>query len=128
MVGTPSDTHSRDPSALPNLRTTQKTGAEAPVPCRLTGFLSELPVRSRGSLVDRVLGGFLGVAEGLLALALDFLHGTFALQPVGTGSLADALLGLAHGFVGRAFNLVCRASHGTLLFEVKRRGTSPART
>jgi hypothetical protein len=31
MVGTPSDTHSRDPSALPTLRTTQKTGAEAPV-------------------------------------------------------------------------------------------------
>jgi hypothetical protein len=31
MVGTPSDTHSRDPSALPALRTTQKTGAEAPV-------------------------------------------------------------------------------------------------
>ena len=36
----------------------------------------------------------------------------FALQAVGTGGFADALLGLADGFVGCAFDLVCRATHG----------------
>ena len=41
---------------------------------------SEILVRRRGRLVDGVLGGFLGVADGLLALALDFLHRAFALQ------------------------------------------------
>src|SRR6185295_14954123 len=68
-------------------------------------------------LVRRILDGVLGIAQRLLALALDLLDRAFALQAVGTGRLADALLGLAHGLVGRAFNLVCRASHGTLLLE-----------
>src|SRR5882757_11582942 len=74
---------------------------------------SKLLVRSGGRLVHGVLGCFLGVADGLLALAFDFLDRAFALQPVGTDGFTDALLGLADGFVGGAFNLVCRATHGT---------------
>src|SRR3982074_3667370 len=80
---------------------------------------SKLLVRGGGRLVDGVLGGFLGVADGLLALAFDFLNHAFALQPVGTDGFADALLGLSDGFVGGAFNLVCRATHGTLRATVE---------
>ena len=54
-----------------------------------------------------VLGRFLGVADGLLALAFDFLNHAFALQLVGTDGLADTLLGLADGLIGGAFCLPC---------------------
>src|ERR1700688_2783342 len=73
---------------------------------------SEFLVRRGGGLVDGVLGGFLGVAHGLLALALDFLNGAFALHLVGTDGFADALLGLADGLVGGALDLVCCCTHG----------------
>src|ERR1700719_4944583 len=73
---------------------------------------SEILVRRVGRLVDGVLGGLFGIADGLLALALDFLHRAFALQLVGTDGLADALLGLADGLVGGALDLVCRCTHG----------------
>src|ERR1700722_7588128 len=72
---------------------------------------SELPVGRGGRLVHGVLCGFLGVANRLLALTLDFLNGAFALQAVGAYGFADALLGLAHRFVRVAFNLVCDATH-----------------
>jgi hypothetical protein len=68
--------------------------------------LSEIPVRCSSCFVHGVLGGLFGVADGLLALALDFLHRAFALELVGADGFADALLGLADGFVGGAFNLV----------------------
>ena len=71
---------------------------------------SEVLVRCGGRFVHGVLGCYLGVADGLLALAFDFLDRAFALQPVGTDGFADALLGLADSFVGGAFNLVCRAT------------------
>src|SRR5512141_474613 len=74
-------------------------------------FRSEILVRRGSRVVDGVLGGFLGVADGLLALALDFLNHAFALQAVGTDGFADALLGLADRLIGGAFNLVCRATH-----------------
>ena len=71
---------------------------------------SEVPVRCGSRLVDGVLCRFLGVAQGLLALAFDFLNRALALQLVGTDGFADTLLGLADSFVGGAFNLVCRAT------------------
>src|SRR4051812_34185549 len=89
---------------------------------------SEILVRGVGGLVEGVLGGFLGIAHRLLALALHFLHRAFALQAIVVGGLANALLGLADGFVGGAFDLVCRATHGTLLqlFQL-RKGNAPMR-
>src|ERR1700758_4281066 len=71
----------------------------------------ELLVRLRGGAVHRVLGGLLGIAERLLALALHFLDRTFAFQALGPGGLANLLLGLADGFVGRTFNLVSGRTH-----------------
>ena len=76
---------------------------------------SEILVRRRGRLVHGILGGFLGVADGLLALALHFLDHAFALKTVGTGGFADALLGLADRFVGGALDLVCGAPIEILL-------------
>jgi len=75
-------------------------------------------------LVHGILGGLLGVVDGLLALALDFLNGAFALQFVGTNGFTNALLGLADGFVGGAFDLVCGATHETLLAKSLRRDKS----
>src|SRR6185437_9379815 len=72
---------------------------------------SELLVRGSGCAVDRFLGRFLGIAECLLALALDLLDRAFALQAIGTDGFADALLGLADGFVGRALDLVAGGTH-----------------
>src|ERR1700682_3352802 len=72
---------------------------------------SEVLVRRGGGLVDGILCRFLGVAQSLLALAFDFLNRALALKFVGTDGFADARLGLADGFVGGAFNLVCRATH-----------------
>src|ERR1700737_3171189 len=80
---------------------------------------SEIFVRGGGGLVHGVFGSFLGIADGFLALAFDFLNDAFALQLVGTDGFADAPFGLADGFVGGAFNLVCRAPHGTLLRSVE---------
>src|ERR1700723_4017567 len=69
-------------------------------------ILSEIFIRCGSRFVHGFLGGLFGVADGLLALALDFLHRAFALELVGADGFADALLGLADGFVGGAFNLV----------------------
>ena len=66
---------------------------------------SKILVRRVGCLVDRVLGRILGITHRLLALALHFLDGAFALQAIGAGGFADALLGLADGFVGGALDL-----------------------
>ena len=78
---------------------------------------SKILVRGGGYLVHGVLGGILGVADGLLALAFDFLDHAFTFQPIGTDGLADALLGLADGFVADAFNLVCRCTHENSPFQ-----------
>jgi hypothetical protein len=63
----------------------------------------------------------LGIADGLLALALDFLNHAFAFQPIGAGGFADALFGLADRFIGRALDLVFHRTHGNLLWRVKLR-------
>src|ERR1700724_3258850 len=93
-------------------RPAQGTGLRLQIDQRRSEFL----VCRGGGLVDGVLGGFLGVAHGLLALAFDFLNGAFALHLVGADGFADALLGLAHGLVGRAFDLVCGATHKKFSF------------
>ena len=95
----------------------KKTGRERPVfsLLKLRG-LSELLVRGGGCAVDRFLGGFLGIAQRLLALALHLLDRALALQAVGTNGLANALLGLADGFVGRALDLVAGSTHETFSF------------
>src|SRR5258708_30018642 len=94
------------------LRPYAKDRPEGPVSCiKFDLDRSEILVRSRRGLVDGVLGGFLGVADGLLALAFDFLDYAFALQPVGADGFADALLGLADGFIGCAFDLVRGGTH-----------------
>jgi hypothetical protein len=85
----------------------QRTGLS---PFKIDQRRSEVLVRCGGRLVDGILCRFLGVAQGLLALAFDFLNRALALQLVGTDGFADALLGLADSFVGGAFNLVCRAT------------------
>src|ERR1700760_2241815 len=65
---------------------------------------SEFLVRLGGCAVDRILGGFLGIAQRLLAFALYLLDRAFALQAIGAGGFANALLGLADGFVGSALD------------------------
>jgi hypothetical protein len=85
----------------------QRTGLS---PFKIDQRRSEILVRRGGRLVDGILCRFLGVAQSLLALALDFLNRALALKLVGTDGFADALLGLADGLVGGAFNLVCRAT------------------
>src|ERR1700712_3954379 len=95
----------------------KKTGPEGPVFSFTPSARSEILVGRGGRLVDGFLGGFLGVAHGLLALAFDFLDHAFALQALRTSGFADTLLGLADRFVGDAFNLVYRATHGTLLSD-----------
>src|SRR6187399_1936178 len=72
---------------------------------------SEILVRRRGCLVHGVLGGFLGIAHGLLALALHFLDHAFALKTVRASGFADALFRLAEGLVGCTLDLVCGRTH-----------------
>jgi hypothetical protein len=94
----------------------QKDRPIGPVFCSSTLFAflrrSKVLVGGAGCLVYRILGGFLGVADGLLAFAFDLLNGAFAPQPVGTNGVADALLCLANGFVGGAFDLILCCTHG----------------
>src|SRR3984893_11011641 len=90
-------------------RPAQGTGLRLQIDQRRSEFL----VCRGGGLVDGVLGGFLGVAHGLLALAFDFLNGAFALHLVGADGFADALLGLAAGFVGGTLDMSWRSAHGT---------------
>src|ERR1700739_4778489 len=62
----------------------------------------ELLVRCGRRAIDRILGGLLGIAQRLLAFALCLLDRAFALQAIGAGGFADALLGFTHDFVGSA--------------------------
>ena len=66
----------------------QRTGLS---PFKIDQRRSEVLVRCGGRLVDGILCRFLGVAQGLLALAFDFLNRALALQLVGTDGFADAL-------------------------------------
>jgi hypothetical protein len=102
----------------------QKTGRKRPVfaPPTIDLNRSELLVRCRGGLVRYVLGGFLDIADSFLAATLGFLDHAFALQAIRADGFADALLGLADGFVGVAFDLVCRATHGNTPLRVVWRG------
>src|ERR1700753_2901681 len=61
---------------------------------------SELAIGEVGCLSGGVLACLLGIAHGLLRVALAFLDQAFALQLLGANGLADALFGLADGFVG----------------------------
>src|SRR4051794_38610419 len=72
---------------------------------------SETLVRGRSRLVDGVLGRFLGVADGLLALALHLLDHAFAFKTVGACRLTNALLGLADSLVAGALDLVSGCTH-----------------
>ena len=112
-AGTPTNVVNPDVMAEAALsaRANEKDRPEGPVFPFQIECRSEILVRRGGRLVHGVLGGLLGVADGLLALALDFLDHAFALQAIGTGGFADALLGLADGFVGGALDLVCRCTH-----------------
>src|SRR5690349_16352180 len=78
------------------------------LPAGLASF-GRAPCGCRGAF-DRFLRGVLGVAHGLLALALPFLTPAFALHAVGTGGFTDALLALADRLVGGALDLVARAT------------------
>src|SRR6202012_2078241 len=76
---------------------------------------SEVLVGRGGRLGHGVLGGLLGITHGLLTLALGLLDHAFALQAIGSGGFANALLGLAHCLVGRSLDLVCGRAHRGLL-------------
>src|SRR4030088_525959 len=78
----------------------------------------QLLVGQRCGLVDGTLGRLLGITDRLLAVALCFLYGAFALQAIRADGFADVLLGLADSFVGGAFDFVCRTTHGTILCNV----------
>src|SRR5256885_4409331 len=67
----------------------------------------EILVRRVGRIVSHVLGSLLGIADRLLAFALEFLSSAFTFHTVGTDSFARALFCFAGGFVGGAFYLVC---------------------
>jgi len=64
----------------------------------------------RSGLIDDILDGILGLADGLLGFALDLLRRAFNLEVWVADGLADALLKIAGGLVGYALDLVGSAA------------------
>ena len=94
---------------------TKKTGPRRTVCCNRPASIRDFCWLRRRLLHD-VFCRFLDVADGFLALAFDFLK-TPSPCNCRNHSSANALLGLADGFVGGAFDLVCRCTHGNSPLE-----------
>ena len=104
------------------MKTTQTKGPASRPVLWLTvrSVLVRCTFRRGRSAIHGILRGILGIAHGLLALTLHFLDDAFALQAIGPGGFANALLGLADRLVRGALDLVSGAANEKCSFCVAR--------